>query len=572
MRAQTSKRRDLAGKQHDEISLQEEAFQIALTAEPSAADSVRSAVARALSKYAVSPRRRDKMRDFIVFLGTTTSSTGQDLICICLRTNISSRVTDLLFEELTAFNCVDSGRYPMLDLCIEPLFRYTDNKLIVYTSESKPSHELPENYSCLNDFGLSYETRSARLIRPTALKRPKYNTLPPGRSRAFSQLHSLSTYQDVIKTLDTLIRGINQEPSDHDPPFGYSRFRRFCTTRMGICIFETSLPGDISGFLRIGSISIASSGEPCARVHIAINNVLHPDLKYVALAHEIGHFRVHFQFMLLSALSFDLIAKEPRMLTVLWNIDQAAATHFSDMEHEADIYSSYLLLPPWSDQLFHASRGMLVGDAPARPQDLIWHYLSPFFPTQNLGHTTWTNYFRERDRLNAAMERLAIERSPDTLFERYFLAVQDRLNPPSPKSPRPLSVISNRLMEFLESIDEQLPQGDGLMVKIKNYVQSENWVEPTSMAEAVLWYKTLLEKRYAFASGHKAEVYAPLRATGTPLPAGILTLIQSDDSASSFLPVEASACSQAMSLQSWRDQFPLHAVVVVNQHLDATAP
>ena len=298
----TRQKPDVAGKPVDLIEVAKLAFMIGFdVSQLSSPDDIEFAALEALQQLTASHDKQTRSRDFAVLLGTMTNRLGIDLLSVCLPERISAKLVRYFDDALRPFERVDTGTYPTMDFSLRALARYIDGKIIVYTDASSPAGLLPSEFEKIKTWDCEWETRSAELHLPTSSASLRYNPIPESLSPPAPVLgrHSLEDYDRLSEALDSLLLPMPQSLKEafSKAPFGYQNLRSFCAKHLGISIHEDDLPGNCAAALRVGRPYPTESGTG-ARITIRVNRSLPPATKYVALAHDLAHYRLHFPWLL----------------------------------------------------------------------------------------------------------------------------------------------------------------------------------------------------------------------------------------------------------------------------------
>lgn len=152
---------DAYGKLVDQITLSTNAFMYVFDADQlDSREDAQLACLRALKEISKSKNKSVRLRDFVLITGTQTNRIGVNCFAICFPENISSQVIDYFCKETERFPSPDVGIYPMGDLVLEPLARYSHGKIVIYTTPSSPLDWLPESFALVKDWDVDWETRS----------------------------------------------------------------------------------------------------------------------------------------------------------------------------------------------------------------------------------------------------------------------------------------------------------------------------------------------------------------------------------------------------------------------------
>jgi hypothetical protein len=428
-KVKTKQKPDIEGKLVDQIELAKVALMIGFDAdEQGSLDEIKLACLKALFNLSQSKNKRTRLRDFVILAGTTTNRLGINLFAICFPKNISSRVIYPFYEEIRRFHPIDTGKYPIRDFTVEPLARYTDGELIVYTDFSSPRGWLPSHFEALATWDAKWETRSAELSYSS--QKITFHHLPKEKlpSKPDGERHSLEEYDRLGQAIDDilLLKAKFIEDPDHMVPFGYSRLRWFCGQHLGIQVREQNL-GGASGRIRVGKPYLIGAG-PCAKVLIEINRHQAEPTKYVALAHELAHYRLHFPWLLVINLAYDQALAIPETAILLENFLRQKGDILQRLEDQADLYSSYFLVPPITNQIQLMATITYSAGQRIIPQELAWNFLAPFFPAHDLGTFSWSEHEKRSKQALESLLEVITGVPPEMLLNRYYAALIKRLN------------------------------------------------------------------------------------------------------------------------------------------------
>lgn len=533
----TREKPDVAGKPVDCITLSKLAFMIAFdTDQYKSTDMIELAILNALRQLSTSRDSKSRIRDFVVLSGTMTNRIGVNLLSICLPERVSVKVTKHFFAALRPFKYADAGTYPLLDFSLKPFCRYSNGKLIVYTDTSSNIGWLPSKFNSIRNWGVDWETRSAELIQPAINNRSHTGLIPKALfpKKPKNGKHTLEDYQRLGHALDLILLSHPREWTEvfKGAPFGYKQLRSFCINQLGIEVIEDQLPGNCSSLLRVGRPS-PDQGEMSARVSIRINSSVPAQTKYVALAHELAHYRLHFPWMLVCSLALDCSLQNPEVVLILKNLLLKREALAQQLEIQADYYSSYFLVSPMADNLAIITDNMMIAGRSPTPEELAWNFLTPFFPNEDLGAGTWKEHEVRTRHATQALTRFLQDVTPTSLLDRYFGAMVRRIR-------REYHFVfddslNSQIMELAEllaftGIDQESKTHLQELITFK--VKSEGWRRPTSTEEFMSWVSELAQSYFGLATEVSLKSLLPEEIREGDFICPIAILVGSDSSAS----------------------------------------
>lgn len=562
----TRAKTDVGGKPVDQIFLTPTAFMYVFNADECASAEVELRALEALRSLAQSRNARSKRRDFVILLGAARNSQGKNCLCLCLP-DVSAQVTKHFSEAFQQLPRYDTGTHPLGDLELAALARYIDGSIIIYMPPSVAAGSLPHSFEAVSSWGVRYETRSSQLEQPRVAP-PRYATIPEGLAPegVRGERHTLEDHHRISKSLDSIIR-YSANPM-LGAPFGYKQLRSFCARRLGIHVHEDYLPDNCSGLTGVGAVRV-DEGDVSTRVMIRLNRALPAEIKYVALAHELAHYRLHFPWLLVSRLGFDLALRVPETAVILDNFLRAKGDMAEMMERQADIYSSYLILPPYADNLDVVAGNMYLEDRPPAPEELAWKFLTPFFPNESVGGSTWkAHHLRNRqaaDALSGHSQGLA----PASLMERYFSAMVRRLRREYDSAGGDMSGAAAELMSLLSP---PVNTADSFGVKVRSVIrvhaQRGEWRMPTSTEEFMELFAGLVRAHLGQGDETRLEVI-PRRGlpTDSPIhPVKVLIPLRRVGAGAGRKLVALPGTSRqgAATIEEWLKRLPDHGLIVAD--------
>jgi hypothetical protein len=266
------------------------------------------------------------------------------------------------------------------DLEIRPIGRYARGLAILYADyiSSAANHE-------------DVELRSATVKisdsdRSIGSPFPKLRSTPPGRQ-------GLATFRETELELLNFVTGI---------PFAgtYVSLRRELKKQFGLTVTEFDEDTGRRGFV---SVDWVFNDLGCD-LSFHINKHLHPQLKYVVLAHELGHYITQFHFLLISQLVEQCSWHLPRYEQLYYQLVEQEVPDRSILEVQANRMATYLLIPRIHDDIFpYVIRGTTKDRGYAETltdAHHIWFKLQKLFPEtrDSYDYRSWSELAEALDR------------------------------------------------------------------------------------------------------------------------------------------------------------------------------
>jgi hypothetical protein len=182
-------------------------------------------------------------------------------------------------------------------------------------------------------------------------------------------------------------------------------------------------------------------------VTIHISQDLPDQLKYIALAHELAHYAIHFPIILAGRGTEQLSWLLPHAQCVYADEFERYFGEGTALEQQADLLAGHLLIPPqirlagterWAVEVGGARP--YAGDTRITSDEAAWRLLSEYFPERSSVDHSWRNYDEMRDQ---AERELAWARNTDepgetTLYRMMLRAVLRRESPDADSESRDL--------------------------------------------------------------------------------------------------------------------------------------
>lgn len=366
---------------------------------------------------------------FPVWAGVSTNSLGLNLLSVSVPDPLDHRLFKVFFDEFhTDETYRESGAYLLRDTGGEPIARYLQGKLIIYADPFDVPHEAK---ALLEKHAGMIECRSWQSDQTKKRKSPFAATPKP--SHTSPQFHNLEVWHaNHIAMLEflTTLKG----------PCGYKRLCAIARDNFGIAVFEESSPE----FLKFGCIRLGwLQKDQSASVRILINKHLNEKLKYIVLAHELSHYCLHFEMLLMGQITEEAAWFDPEVEIFYRSLLHKYPGLLTRIELDADELASFFLLPPWMYPMkSKLSEVISEGGVSPSPEELAWRFLQPLFPDSEMSEYSWANWsqmkqkmvneladvaFNQHDNssLYASLLRAALRRERDQMVRKE---VEDSLN------------------------------------------------------------------------------------------------------------------------------------------------
>ena len=566
---------DIKGKIRDIVELPELARMIYFDINQyPVVDDARLAALQALRQIGESNNTGIRLRDFVVLTGTMQNSLEENLFSLCLPEGISMAIVQFFFDALEPLCAWDYGVYPLNDLLLEPFARYINGKIIIYTDTTSPPEWLPPIFEPIKFWGIEWETRSAYLetVIKSPAHRPLYHSIPESNltEKPPGERHTFEDHARLSATLDKIVFPWSSKKLDmlrNSPPFGYKQLRDLCIHHLGITIQEDDLEG-ISGILHVGRPYIDEMGIISARVNIRIDYSLPTDTKYVVLAHELAHYRLHFPWLLASSLAFHLSLRAPETVVILSNLLKKQEAIGQKLEHQADIYSSYFLLHRLYDGFDKAPEILSINYRRPMVQELIWHELIPFFPDDSVVPFSWRQYKFRSHRATTSWLRLAFGAPPAILLERYFAAVLERIQFKDMQTLLGHDTADDAF-ELINLLNTLAAESPDLRANMREFidarVKSEEWQQPASIEEFIASFQEITQAYLGLSPKTSLEVVLP-KNIGTPpiCPVTVLVPLSQNTKEKRFVALPGMSPISAATREEWIERLPYQGLVIAD--------
>lgn len=349
---------------------------------------------------------RIRNREFVVYGGYFMNSAGRALFLIHIPYGISSHIFDAFDAVLRPLPEFDEIHYgEAADYAPEPWIRYTRTSLLVYVDPFRSALDLPD---WLKRFRGSVELRSAEVT--TSRNPEKRSARVPQVRGAAPERH---TFEEWCRNRNRILEfcwGLTG-------PLKYATLKRITKNQFGIPVFEEKTA--FRGYYGAIRLDPDLSGWAC-HPRILVDDDLEDELKYVVLAHELGHYVCHMEFLqtrnLVERMSWNRAGIGEEFTSLI-------ATRYPNLlqmlEDDADDFASHFLIPPKYNGISKMAERMWEGTRAPIPEELIWRFLLPHFPESAHRKLGWVGYEGAvRDALDD-IANLGVERS---LFFNVFRA------------------------------------------------------------------------------------------------------------------------------------------------------
>lgn len=368
-----------------------------------------------LTRIAASRDKRQRERDFPVWLGEATNSVGTEMATIALPDPIPYTVFQNFYRAFHGWDAyLESGAFLLTDGGGEPAARYSNGDIVVYGGPFDAPDQLP---SYLRDLGVEIELRSWQLQGSSGRRHKYAKAEPPRRAASFVSTSGLP--RDKRHTLDAWSENreiILEFLYDLKAPCGFRQLKELLWDSFGIGVaLEPSPSFDRYGCIRLGWLDDSGKSAP---VRILINSRLDDRLKYVVLAHELAHYVQHFPLLLAGQIVEEQSWIMPE-LEVYYH-DLLRRDHpqlLRDVELDAFELASFFLIPPRLHPVERVASVVLEAGWNPEPALLIWRWLQPWFPESSEELLSWSRYDAIRKRAEREVQSaMRAENGPGSLF------------------------------------------------------------------------------------------------------------------------------------------------------------
>jgi hypothetical protein len=372
---------------------------------------------------------RLRERDFPVYLCNWTTG-GRRLTGIGLP-KVFPVPLHLAFQHLiratNGITEISEGRAS--DVGARPFMLYNHGKLIAYADAFEEISPLPDS---------RIEVRSAE-FKPRVIRRRPTAPLPVVRWSGPGDRHSIDTWNDLRLDVLKFIHATIIPGTFHSLRTEVKR-----QFDIAVRVAPTSTAGQHSS---ISAGWVTREDQACT-VTIRISQDLPDQLKYIALAHEVAHYVLHFPIILAEQMTEQLSWFVPHARCVYADQFERYFENGVKLEEQADLLAGYLLIPP-QIPLAGIERFAVevsgarpyVGDGLVTSEEAGWRLLAEYFPERSLVEHSWQNHDEMRD---LAQRELAWARSADdsgdiTMYRMMLRAVMRRESPDADRESRDLA-------------------------------------------------------------------------------------------------------------------------------------
>ena len=335
-------------------------------------------IVNVLLRIRASRNKRLRDRDFPVWAGRSINRHGIKLVSVSLPDPIDYQILKLFFAEFLADETyLESGAYLLRDTGGEPIARYLRGKIIVYSdalSVSEVTSALLEEYPGVVECRSWERSQIRKQSSPYATAETLEHISPPFHDiGVWSANHTA-----ILEFLTSLKAGC-----------GYKQLSTIAWNNFGIAVHEESSPE----FFKFGCIRLGwLQKDRTATVRILINKNLNDKLKYIVLAHELSHYCLHFEILLMGQIVEEAAWFDPQVELFYQFLLDKYPDLLSKVELDANELATFFLLPPWMYPMNKLSRVILEGGQSPSPEELIWRFLQPLFPDTEMIEYSWVNW------------------------------------------------------------------------------------------------------------------------------------------------------------------------------------
>lgn len=371
---------DLGGRQVDVYDRPEYLSAIVFQPEPQiTADDVTASVLGVMRRLRSSPKKQ-RDRDFTAWFGTMdprllerwaagglTAPRWAIGLPETFNADVHMAFQRGVYDDLG--DIIDIGRSTLVDIAARPLARYAFGDIALYVDGTAPASE--------RDDGV--ELRSAEVTRPVAAPAVKAAAKAKVTRRALPAVESVSPALHALEDWEERRAVVVDMVDRMTDAASYASLKTRVQRSFGIEVVEEASPD----FVRLGSLTAGWVDDGGIPLRITIRKQLAPELKYVSLAHELAHYVRHFPLIYCGQLVEQIAWHVPELEAVYQRL---LTDHLGDvmdrLEYDANVFASYLLIPPMYDLDKMASL-MFESDRGLTGPDLAWRFLQPLFPVRN---------------------------------------------------------------------------------------------------------------------------------------------------------------------------------------------
>lgn len=369
-------------------------------------DDLRKIAIETFRKLRSSTNRRVRERELTIFSCRWTAYHGEDFVALGTQTSLGYGAWLCLQASIPAqFEVVESSEAFYDDVNAVPIARYSHGNTIFYVDpfEEVTSPVLKVEYR-------SFSLRERPQHRSPGFKLATVRTAPP-------EQHRLESWNEIKRDAFHLIASMPY-------PAKYVELRRQVKRQLGIPTHEVD--ASLSG--RYGCISVEWIGpDGGCNIKIHINRELPAEIKYVVLAHELGHYITQFPILYLAQLVEQCSWFNPAIELFYQRAFSVAFPDPSIIEDQANRVASLALVSE-----AYANTFKVVFETyrqPTRDHE-VWKWLQHFFPEtrNNSDYRTWKGWGerlkREEEEISRAKKVTAS--TAGNLYEMMLSAVLRR--------------------------------------------------------------------------------------------------------------------------------------------------
>lgn len=361
-----------------------------------------NAITEAVKIVAQSSNKKIQQREFPIWLGQCPNGLDMHFWSVSLPGNISYLVHRIFYNVLSELNgYVECGTYFLRDVQGVPFIRYKNGKVICYDCSTRIS---------LDD--IQTETRQW-VVEEKSTDTP-YAPLPIINHKS-PEIHNIDVWLANRKAFLKLLQEMKG-------PCGYIRLRKLIEKQFGIPVKERE-----EGAISYGTTALIfteSAPELRFKVNIQVNGRLHVKLKYIALAHEIAHYILHFPYLIVGH-CLNILNVNGGNYSQKWIDLKCAYDHLNKkIELDADLLGTFFLLPPWMSPLSSISSVIDEDGKSPSPEELAWRFLQPLFPDSQNDIYSWVNFDEMRKRADTEIRATGghVANEATSIYERMLNA------------------------------------------------------------------------------------------------------------------------------------------------------
>jgi len=318
----------------------------------------------------------------------------------------------ILHETVRGACFCDGHVMPMSELRCRPVARWLRGRMVVY--KRRDAHFDNERFEGVDADDIEWRSwelsppplASAALVgegvRAQARHRDRQSRLDPGVRDALERCeHGLDEWQVVLRRIERVVEAIRG-------PIGFEPLREIVERRFRIPVVLV----ESSRLVRMGCIRLGwLNRRQAGRVAILVSSDLDEGQRAVVLAHELGHYFLHFPLLHTAQFVRNHSSRRPE-LEVLWAamLTELLPGGVATLEAQANLFASTLIAPlhvrAWREYMLAntVTDETVLGSI----EECMMRQLQPYFRTIGTGALRWDRP-TEKARLLEFFER---ERRP----------------------------------------------------------------------------------------------------------------------------------------------------------------